>query len=167
MQTSTWEPYFFIPPELPKVHNPTILAFSCYFHDSSACLIKDGRLEYAADEERFTRKKHDFSFPAQAIHYCLTAADVKAVDFVVFYENPDVKWMRIQETLKQYPPSPITYDKINTLWRDLKSKEKIQEAFYNKAGLINQIIFLDHHLCHAASSYFLSGFDSSAVVTID
>ncbi len=167
MNTSTWEPYSFTPPELAKVPNPTILAFSCYFHDSSACIIKDGKLQAAADEERFTRKKHDFNFPRQAIEYCLKTVNAKTVDFVVFYENPDIKWARIQEALTRHPPSQSTYQKIYAIWRDVKSKEKIQEAFNNKTGLANEIIFLDHHLCHAASSYFMSGYDSSAIVTVD
>ena len=69
--TSTWETYPFIEPQLPKMHNPVILAFSCYFHDSSACIVKDGKVLAAVDEERFTRKKHDPSFPHHAIQYCL------------------------------------------------------------------------------------------------
>lgn len=167
MNTSSWNPYSFSLPELPKTCNPTILAFSCYFHDSSACIIKDGKIQAAADEERFTRKKHDASFPLQAIKYCLSVAEVETVDFVVFYENPDLKWERIQETLKQYPPSRETYNRIIESWCTLKSKERIQDFFVQKTNLKNSIIFLDHHLCHASSAYFMSGFDMSAVVIID
>lgn len=164
---SNWQPYAFSSLQLPKMHNPTILAFSCYFHDSSACLIKDGKVQAAVDEERFTRKKHDPSFPIEAIKYCLKVADVQTVDFVVFYENPDMKWARIQEILRQNPPSQEIYTNITELWKNLKSKEKIQEIFCTQTGLANTILFLDHHLCHAASSYFMSGFDQAAVVTID
>lgn len=164
---SNWDSYSQVKTKFPKIQNPTILAFSCYFHDSSACILKDGKIIAAADEERFTRKKHDASFPKQAIKYCLTAAEVINVDVVVFYENPDEKWNRIQESLKLYPPSQSTYDKINELWGTLKSKEKIQDCFNKEIGLNNSIIFLDHHLCHAASAYFMSGFKQAAVVTID
>jgi len=166
-ENSTWENYKFIEPKLPKLFNSTILAFSCYFHDSSACIVKDGKLLAAADEERFTRKKHDAGFPKHAIQYCLKAADVTSVDLVVFYENPDVKWKRIEECLRKTPPPIELREKIVGVWRNLKSKEKIQETFLEKTQLDNKIIFLDHHLCHAASSYYVSGFDEAAVVTID
>jgi carbamoyltransferase len=121
-----WKPYPFEPPLIPTVSNPTILAFSCYFHDSSACIIKEGKIQAAVDEERFTRRKHDAAFPIHAINYCLKEANVKEVDFVVFYENPDIKWERIRETLLKNPPSKEVYNKIITSWNEIKSKEKIQ-----------------------------------------
>lgn len=166
-ETTAWEKFSFNKPQLNHKRNPTILAFSCYFHDSSACILKDGCIIAAADEERFTRKKHDAGFPVNAIQYCLEEAGVTEVDYVVFYENPDEKWERIQETLKQNPPSSQKHAQIIDIWKELKSKEKIQEVFNKKTGLLNQIVFLDHHLCHAASSYYMSGFKESAVVTID
>ena len=92
---------------------------------------------------------------------------MKTVDLVVFYENPDIKWQRIEEMLKKHPPSEETYKKIVRIWREVKSKEKIQEVFHKQTTLKNPIIFLDHHLCHAASSYFMSSFAEAAVVTID
>ncbi len=166
---STWEnyPVINIDHYLSDKQNPSILAFSCYFHDSSACIIKDGKLIAAVDEERFSRKKHDAGFPKQAINYCLEAAKLSTVDLVAFYENPDVKWSRIEETLKANPPSPATRRHIGKVWQEIKSKEKIQEVFTRETNLDNRIIFLDHHLCHAASSYYMSGFNESAVVTID
>lgn len=167
MEISTWQPYVFSPPDLPKIPNPTILAFSCYFHDSSACVVKNGKIVAAADEERFSRKKHDAAFPDQAIGYCLDAAHVEDIDLVVFYENPSVKWERIQETLNKRPPSQKTYDKILRVWRDIKSRERIQEVFRRRTGLKNPVIFLDHHVCHASSSFLVSGFKRAAVVTID
>ncbi|NNM43783.1 MAG: hypothetical protein HKM07_05520 [Chlamydiae bacterium] len=167
MKKSTWQLYNFEPLVLKNVDNPTILAFSCYFHDSSACIVKDGKILAAVDEERFTRKKHDASFPINSINYCLQTAKVKTVDFVVFYENPDLKWQRIQETIKKNPPSEEARNRIVKLWTELKFKHKISETFHQKTGLNNAILFLDHHLCHAASSYYVSGFDEAAVVTID
>ncbi len=164
---STWENYKFDRPAVPQYPNPTVLAFSCYFHDSSAAIVKDGKLLAAADEERFTRKKHDANFPVNAIKYCLRAAKISSVDLVIFYENPDVKWKRIEGSLKKYPPSKEVLNSIENLWFSLKSKEKIQETFFEQIGLDNKIIFLDHHLCHAASSYFVSGFNESTIVTID
>ncbi|MBR8836906.1 MAG: hypothetical protein DSM106950_23590 [Stigonema ocellatum SAG 48.90 = DSM 106950] len=166
---STWEDYpvIEIEQELSAKENPSILAFSCYFHDSSACIVKDGKLIAAADEERFSRKKHDPGFPKQAISYCLEAAKLNAVDLVAFYENPDVKWKRIEETLITNPPSPTICSHIERIWQEIKSKENIQEVFTRETNLKNRIIFLDHHLCHAASSYYMSGFNESAVVTID
>ncbi|MEI6242220.1 MAG: carbamoyltransferase C-terminal domain-containing protein [Chlamydiota bacterium] len=164
---SSWEPYSFNEPKLTPLKNPTILAFSCYFHDSSACILKNGKIVAAFDEERFTRKKHDANFPINSIKYCLKTANVKTVDFVAFYENPEIKWQRILETLNKNPPSKETYDKIHEIWQELKSKEKIQKTFNTETGLNNQIVFLDHHLCHAASSYFISGFNEAAIVTLD
>lgn len=168
MQNKTsWESYSWVDPSYPKIENPTILAFSCYFHDSSACIVKDGAIVAAADEERFSRKKHDASFPKNAIAYCLEAAGVKSVDLVVFYENPDEKWARISAVMQKNPPSEALKERIYAVWNELKSKKKIQEALLQLTGLKNEILFLDHHLCHAASSYYVSGFDEAAVVTID
>lgn len=97
---STWSPYKFQPPTLPQKANPVILAFSCYFHDSSACILQNGEIIAAVDEERFTRKKHDASFPKNAINFCLEQIPDGSVDYVVFYENPDIKWKRIEECLR-------------------------------------------------------------------
>ena len=147
--------------------NPIILGFSCYFHDSSACILKNGKIIAAADEERFTRKKHDASFPINAIDFCLKEAQVKNVDAIVFYEDPDIKWQRIKKYLKTSKPKKETYENILFLWKNIKSKEKIQEKLTQVTGLTNAIVFLDHHLSHAASSYYVSGFDDAALVTVD
>lgn len=164
---TNWIDYHNIIVKTPKIKNPTVLAFSAYFHDSSACIIKNGKIIAAADEERFTRKKHDANFPAQAIDYCLKEAKVNKVDAVVFYEDPDEKWKRVKKMLKRNRPPKEIYDNIVALWKNFKAKEKIQEKFEEITGLKNKIIFLDHHLSHAASSYYLSGFDEATVVTID
>lgn len=164
---STWKKYTHTPLYVGKIKNPTVLAFSAYFHDSSACIIKNGKIIAAADEERFTRKKHDANFPTQAIEYCLKEAHVDKVDAVVFYEDPDEKWKRVKTMLCRNQPPKEMYDNIVSLWKNFKSKEKIQEKFEEVTGLDNKIIFLDHHLSHVASSYFVSGFDKATVVTID
>ena len=164
---STWTSYSNNMPVFPCKENPTILSFSCYFHDSAACIIKNRRLVAAAEEERFSRKKHDADFPRNAIQFCLKEAQVDKVDIVVFYEDPDVKWQRIQSMIEHCPPSEAFKKKINIIWSTIKSKSKIQEKFYEETKLDNEILFLDHHLCHAASAYYMSGFDSAAVVTLD
>jgi carbamoyltransferase len=150
-----------------RIRNPTILAFSAYFHDSSACIIKGGKIVAAADEERFTRKKHDNGFPTNAIKYCLQEAEADSVDAVVFFENPNEKLQRIEETLEQRMPSLRTYRKIRDSWSRVKSKERIEEKFQSETGLENRVLFLDHHLSHAASSYLTSNFGEAAILTVD
>lgn len=163
---TNWRKYHNVDINIPKIKNPTVLGFSAYFHDSSACVVKDGRVLAAADEERFSRKKHDSNFPIQAIKFCLEEAKAKP-DLVVFFENPDLKFERIKETLHSYQHGDETYRKIFDVWRHVKSKQKIQETFEKVTDLSNQVIFLDHHLSHAASAYCVSGYSKSTIVTID
>ena len=163
---TNWLDYHNIAVEVSKVKNPTVLGFSAYFHDSSACIVKDGKVLAGADEERFTRKKHDNGFPINAIQFCLKEAGAKP-DLVVFFENPDRKFERIKETLATSEHSDEIYKTIFNLWENVKSKEKIQEKFREATGFDNQIIFLDHHLSHAASAYYVSGYDNATLVTID
>lgn len=165
MQTN-WKNYHNIEIKIPQIKNPTVLGFSAYFHDSSACIVKDGKVLAAADEERFSRKKHDNGFPEQAIKFCLTIAGVKP-DAVVFFENPDRKFERIQKTLTANNHNNKTYRHIFDIWENVKSKPKIQKTFADKTGLKNKIIFLDHHFAHAASTFCVSGFNKSTIVTID
>lgn len=163
---TNWHDYHNVTVDVPRVKNPTVLGFSAYFHDSSACIIKDGKVLAGAEEERFTRKKHDNSFPIHAIQFCLREAGVKP-DFVVFFENPDRKFARIKETLTASSHSDEIYKTIFNLWEQLKSKEKIQAAFHEATGLEDDVIFLDHHLSHAASAYLVSGYEKATLVTID
>jgi len=163
---TNWIDYHNIVAEVPKIKNPTVLGFSAYFHDSSACIVKDGKVLVGVEEERFTRKKHDNGFPIQAIQFCLKEAGVKP-DLVVFFENPDRKFERIKETLTTSEHSDEIYKTIFNLWENVKSKEKIQEKFCKETGLDNKIIFLDHHLSHASSAYYVSGYDNATLVTID
>lgn len=150
-----------------KKKNPVILGFSAYSHDSSACIIKNGKVMAAAEEERFTRVKHDNGFPINAIKFSLKEADVTEVDAVVFFENPLEKLERINETITKSRPSRETEDKIKKLWQEKKMPEKIQLKLMQETGLKNNIIFLNHHLSHAASSYFMSPFEEAAILTID
>jgi carbamoyltransferase len=152
-----------------------ILGVSAFYHDSAAALIRDGEIAAAAQEERFTRKKHDPSFPANAIAYCLKEAKAGAgeVDRVVFYEKPFLKFERLIETYLAFAPRGFaSFRKAMPLWigeklfqRDLLLRElsEIAPALGDKTKLR----FCEHHFSHAASAYFPSPFQSAAVLTMD
>lgn len=145
-----------------------ILGISCYYHDASACLVEDGRVIAAAAEERFTRIKHDNNFPTNAIDFCLRWAEITAKDLttVVFYEKPILKFDRtLRQHLQHFPKSrKIFVDTINS-WFDLKLR--IPTTLKKKFSYTGPVSYIEHHLSHAASSYYLSGFDEAAIVTID
>ena len=146
-----------------------ILGVSCYYHDAAAALLVDGQLVAAAEEERFTRKKHDSSFPEQAINFCLKFANITAndLDYVVFYEKPLVKFERIlQTTLSTFPKSWGVFRESMVTWFDEKLwiKSKLQTGIGVPP---KKILFVEHHLTHAASAMFCSPYEDAAVVTID
>ncbi len=146
-----------------------ILGVSCYYHDAAAALLVDGQLVAAAEEERFTRKKHDSGFPQHAIDFCLKYANLTAddLDYVVFYEKPLVKFERIlQTTLSTFPKSWGVFRESMVTWFDEKLwiKSKLQTGIGVPA---NKILFVEHHLTHAASAMFCSPYDEAAVITID
>lgn len=149
-----------------KKNNPTILGISAYFHDSSASILKDGKIIAAADEERFTRMKHDVSFPINAIKFCLEEANVLDVDIIAFFENPMEKWKRINSSYAKKIPQYSFYKEVIETWADKKIPSKIIEKI-EEIGLSAPVVFLNHHLCHAASSYLMSPFEESAILTID
>ena len=153
-----------------------ILGISAFYHDSAACLLKDGEIVAAAQEERFTRKKHDAGFPAHAIQYCLKEARIAAKDInnVVFYEKPFVKFERLLETYLAFAPKGFTsFAKAMPVW--------IKDKLFQKPALIKELnstldesfdwrerlLFSEHHLSHAASAFYPSPFDSAAVLTLD
>ena len=153
-----------------------ILGISAFYHDSAACLLKDGEIIAAAQEERFTRKKHDAGFPHRAILYCLQEAGIAAndIDNVVFYEKPFVKFERLLETYLAFAPKGFTsFAKAMPVW--------IKDKLFQKSALIKELkstldesvdwserlLFSEHHLSHAASAYYPSPFDSAAVLTLD
>jgi carbamoyltransferase len=146
-----------------------ILGVSCYYHDSAAVLIQDGMLVAAAEEERFTRKKHDNGFPQQAINFCLRQAGITGndLDYVVFYEKPLVKFERIlMTTLGDFPRSYPVFRESMVAWFNEKLwiKSKLQTA----VGVSpDRILFIEHHLAHAASTLYASPFDEAAVLTLD
>ena len=149
-----------------KVENPVILAISAYFHDSSACILKNGKIIAAADEERFTRKKHDAGFPANAIRFCMKEADVTEVDAVAYFESPMEKLHRIRASFKRNLPSYKLFRGVLESWAEKKLPHKVRKKV-REIGIAAPVIFLNHHLCHAASSYLLSPFKKSAILTID
>ncbi len=146
-----------------------ILGISCYYHDSAAALIEDGRVVAAAEEERFSRKKHDSGYPEQAIRFCLetrglTPADL---DYVVFYEKPFVKFERILTTmLASFPRSFRAFPDAMTTW--LGDKLWVQDHLRQRLGIEkDKLLFVDHHASHAASAFLASRFDEAAILTVD
>ncbi|MBP1648061.1 MAG: putative carbamoyl transferase [Bacteroidetes bacterium] len=145
-----------------------ILGISCYYHDSAAALVKDGVIVAAAQEERFTRKKHDFSFPAQAIAYCLNQEQIGAGDlaYVAFYDKPLLKFERILETYIAYAPAGIqSFLMAIPLW--LKEKLWIPSLIRDSLGYEGEILFPEHHESHAASAFFPSPYTRAAFLTMD
>lgn len=146
-----------------------ILGISCYYHDSAAALIHDGRLVAAAMEERFTRKKHDSSFPTCAIEFCLRQAGITSadLDYAVFYEKPLLKFERILlTTLHTFPHSAPVWRDFMINW--LKEKLWIKSAIQTQVGVTaDRVLFCDHHMSHAASAFFASPFKQAAVLTVD
>lgn len=146
-----------------------ILGISCYYHDSAAALLKDGELIAAAEEERFSRRKHDFGFPHHAIDFCLEQARIKPLDldFVVFYEKPLLKFERIlQSTLQTFPQSYAVFRESMITW--FNEKLWIKGQILTKLALPEEkLLFVEHHLSHAASALFCSPYDEAAILTID
>lgn len=145
-----------------------ILGISAFYHDSAACMVRDGRIAAAAQEERFTRKKHDFSFPQNAIDYCLAEYGLQGgdVDLVAFYDKPFVKFERILETYLAYAPVGVgSFIRAIPVW--IKQKLWIKEQIQKQLGYRGKIIFPEHHESHAASAFFPSPFTRAAFLTAD
>lgn len=145
-----------------------ILGISCFYHDSAACIVSDGEIVAAVQEERFTRKKHDAGFPINAINYCLEEAGVgaKDLDFIVFYDKPFIKFERVLETALSYAPRGITHF-IKAIPGLLKQKLWVTEIIKKDLGFDGKILFTDHHESHAASAFYPSPFKEAAFLTID
>ncbi|MGW8181255.1 MAG: carbamoyltransferase N-terminal domain-containing protein, partial [bacterium] len=145
-----------------------ILGVSAFYHDSAACLLNDGKIVAALQEERFSRIKHDSSFPNRAIEACLRIGNcsIADVDYVVFYEKPFVKFERLLETYLAGSPRGLqSYLKAIPLW--VKDKLWIKEKIRKRLGFGGPILFSDHHESHAASAFFPSPFPSAAILTVD
>jgi carbamoyltransferase len=152
-----------------------ILGVSAFYHDSAAALVEDGRIVAAAQEERFSRKKHDAGFPEQAIKYCLDAAGVPFtdIDYVAFYDKPFLKFERLLETYLAFAPRGFkSFAQAMPLWikeklfqKDLLRKQF--KAFDDGFDWQNKLLFSEHHLSHAASAFFPSPYDEAIVLTMD
>jgi carbamoyltransferase len=151
-----------------------ILGISAFYHDSAAALVEDGRIVAAAQEERFTRKKHDSSFPKNAIAYCLeeAGAELDELDHAVFYDKPFLKFERLLETYLAFAPRGFSsFRMAMPLWL----KEKLFQKSLLKGELkkfaqsfdVNRLLFCEHHLSHAASAFYPSPFEDAAVLTMD
>ncbi len=151
------------------------IGISAYYHDSAACILYNDEIIAAAHEERFTRKKHDSSFPINALKYCLDEAgiDISNVDNIVYYEKPFLKFERLLETYYHFAPAGIkSFVTAIPVW--LREKLFIKDEIYSqlkKLGKFDKsklkIYFSEHHLSHAASAYYPSGYDEAAILTID
>ena len=146
-----------------------ILGISCYFHDAAAALIRDGQLVAAAEEERFTRKKHDYEFPQHAIDFCLKTGGIgkEDLDYVVFFEKPFVKFERLLlSSMQTFPRSHRVFREAMITW--LGDKLWIKHLIQRRLGAApSQILFSEHHLSHAASAFFCSPFQEAAILTVD
>lgn len=152
-----------------------ILGISAFYHDSAAAVVEDGRIVAAAQEERFTRRKHDSGFPAHAVTYCLEAAGktLDGIDYVVFYDKPFLKFERLLETYLAFAPKGFTsFRMAMPIWlreklfqKSLLGKElrKIEPSWKDPAKLL----FAEHHMSHAASAFYPSPFEDAVVLTMD
>ena len=145
-----------------------ILGISAFYHDAAACLLKDGEIVAGAAEERFSRIKHDYSFPANAIKFCLDYAgiEIEAVDYVAYYEKPLVKFERIMKTFAYTAPKGrkvFVYGLPDWIKNRLWTRNLIKK----KLGYEGEVLFTEHHESHAASAYFVSPFDEAAILTVD
>ena len=152
-----------------------ILGISAFYHDSAAALIEDGRIIAAAQEERFSRRKHDARYPQHAIDYCLAEAGVglEAIDHVVFYDKPFLKFERLLETYLAFAPRGFpSFLKAMPLWlkEKLFQKDLLKKALQQHAPQVDwaqRLLFCEHHMSHAASAYYASPFDDAVVLTMD
>ena len=150
-----------------------ILGISAYYHDSAACLLVDGEIKSAVQEERFTRKRHDASFPTNSIRYCLSSSGLKSsqIDHVVFYDKPFLKFDRILETYLAFAPRGFkSFSTSLPVWlkEKLFQKQVLTKALEPIFGDISEkLLFSEHHLSHAASAFFPSPFENAAILTMD
>ena len=152
-----------------------VLGISAFYHDSAAALVRDGKVVSAAQEERFTRKKHDPGFPQQAIGFCLDQAGISLsdVEAVVFYDKPFLKFERLLETYVAFAPLGFaSFRRAMPIWlreklflKDLLQK-RLKAAFGEFDGQ-NKLLFSEHHLSHAASAFYPSPFDEAVILTMD
>jgi carbamoyltransferase len=149
-----------------------ILGISAFYHDSAAALLVDGKIIAAAQEERFTRKKHDSSFPIHAVRYVLNegGVDIEALDLVVFYDKPYIKFERLLETYHAFVPKGlVSYLSAIPVWikEKLFTKKIISDELAKIGKGTPKLLFPEHHLSHAASAFYPSPFEEAAILTLD
>jgi carbamoyltransferase len=145
-----------------------ILGISCFYHDSSAALIKDGKIIAAAQEERFTRKKHDISFPKNSIEFCLksNSLDINDIDYIAFYEKPFLKFERLlYQHLQCFPFSLHTFLSNIPSW--IKEKLRTIKIIRKTLKYKKSVFYIEHHMAHAAGSFLISPFKKAAILTVD
>src|SRR5688572_25617574 len=147
-----------------------IAGISAFYHDSAAALVVDGDIVAAAQEERFTRKKHDSGFPSNAIAYCLNQAGLRGeeLDYIVFYDKPLTKFDRLIETYIAYAPAGFqSFRMAMPLWlkEKLHLRRTLRRQFHQSPN--TPLVFTDHHESHAASAFFPSPFERAAILTLD
>ena len=145
-----------------------ILGISCFYHDSAACLVKDGYILAAAQEERFTRKKHDPRFPKNAIEYCIEEAGIAVYDlnYIVFYDKPFLTFERLLMSYLTVAPRGLrSWLEAMPLW--LGQKLNITKVIKRETGYEGDILYTEHHEGHAASAFYPSPFDEAAILTMD
>lgn len=145
-----------------------ILGISCFYHDSAAVLLKNGEVIAAAQEERFSRVKNDDSFPTEAIRYCLKTASVSApdIDYVVFYEKPFLKFERIIDMyIRTWPRGLLSFIRASIMWA--KTKLFVRHLISKNLAYTGEILFVEHHMSHAAAAYYTSPFTESTIVSMD
>jgi len=153
-----------------------IIGISAYYHDSASCLVIDGNIIAAAQEERFTRKKHDEGFPINALRYCLTEGKLTPsdIDHVVFYDKPFLKFERLLETYLAFAPRGFkSFLTAVPVWLKEKLFQKsvitnaLNDLWGKEINWKNKLLFSEHHMSHAASAFFPSPFERAAVLTMD
>ena len=152
-----------------------VLGISAFYHDSAAALVRDGEIVAAAQQERFTRKKHDSGFPRHAVEYCLRTEGVplEEIDYIVFYDKPFLKFERLLETYLAFAPRGLRSFSLSVpLW--VREKLFQKNLLHGELKLLgprfdweNRLLFAEHHLSHAASAFFPSPFDDALIVTMD
>lgn len=145
-----------------------IVGISCFYHDSAACLVRDGKILAAAQEERFTRKKHDPRFPKNAINYCLEEASIKIqdLDYLVYYDKPLLTFERLLLSYLTVAPKGLkSWLEAMPLW--LGKKLYIPKVIRKETGYEGDVLFTEHHEAHQASAFYPSPFNEAAILTID
>jgi len=145
-----------------------ILGISCFYHDSAACLLEDGRIRAAAQEERFSRKKHDPRFPKHAVAYCLEEAGIQVDDlsYVAFYDKPLLTFERLLLTYLTVAPRGL-HSWLQAMPRWLGKRLHVQKIIEEEIGYTKDVLFTEHHEAHAASCFYLSPFTEAAILTVD